>query len=157
MTLGEIACKIMRKLKSKFLNLYGYLIFGRRVGVLGYFTICNPSNVSIGANCGINHGVFILGRKRIEIGSGVVLSAHCMLIDSGLDLKGYSTKPFPEHTDSFIRIEDDAWIGAGAIILPGVTIGRKSVVGAGSVVTKDVPAFTVVAGNPARAIGRTDA
>lgn len=49
-----------------------------------------------------------------------------------------------------------AWIGAGASILPGVTIGENSVVGAGSVVTKDVPADTIVAGNPARIIRKID-
>jgi len=57
-----------------------------------------------------------------------------------------------EHEGAPIVIEDSAWIGAGAIILAGVTIGRNAVVGAGSVVTKDVPAGAVVAGNPARVI-----
>ena len=51
-----------------------------------------------------------------------------------------------------ITIENDVWIGAGAIILAGVTIGKQSVIGAGSVVTHDVPAHSVVAGNPARII-----
>jgi maltose O-acetyltransferase len=51
-----------------------------------------------------------------------------------------------------IRIGDYAWIGSGAIILPGVTVGRGAVVAAGSIVTRDVPAFTIVAGNPARSI-----
>lgn len=52
--------------------------------------------------------------------------------------------------DSAVSIQDDAWISAGAIILKGVTIGHGAVVGAGSVVTRDVPPLTVVAGNPAR-------
>ncbi|MDE6498662.1 MAG: hypothetical protein K2L21_08380 [Muribaculaceae bacterium] len=51
-----------------------------------------------------------------------------------------------------IRIEDDAWIGMNCIILKGVTIGEGAIVGAGSVVTRDVPAWTVVAGNPARVV-----
>lgn len=51
-----------------------------------------------------------------------------------------------------VVIEDDVWVGARAIILPGVTIGAHSIVGAGSVVTKDVPPWTVVGGNPARII-----
>ena len=131
-------------------------MFGRSVGILGNFTVLNPANVSIGSNCGVNHGVFILGANRIEIGSYVILSARCMLLDSGLELSKFSAAEFPSHTSSFIKIEDGVWIGAGAIILPGVTIGKKSVVGAGSVVTRNVPPFTVVAGNPARPIGRTD-
>ena len=51
-----------------------------------------------------------------------------------------------------IRIGDDVWIGAGAIILPGVTIGEGAVVGAGAVVTKDIPPFAIVVGNPAKII-----
>jgi acetyltransferase-like isoleucine patch superfamily enzyme len=60
---------------------------------------------------------------------------------------GYSAK---------IVIEDDAWVGAGSIILPGVTIGKGAVVGAGAVVTKDVPPYTIVVGVPARSIKRID-
>lgn len=56
-----------------------------------------------------------------------------------------------------IAIGDGAWIGAGAIILPGVSIGRYAVVGAGSVVTRDVPDYTVAAGNPCRPIRKIDA
>lgn len=51
-----------------------------------------------------------------------------------------------------IVIEDDVWVGGGSIILPGVTIGQGSIIGAGSVVTKDVPSYTIVAGNPAQFI-----
>jgi acetyltransferase-like isoleucine patch superfamily enzyme len=135
----------------------GLITFRRRVGILGNFYVGNPRNVSIGRDCGINEGVFILGHSRVEIGNRVVLSARCMVLDAGLDLVNYASEPFPPHVASFVRIEDGAWIGAGAIILPGVTIGHKSVVGAGSVVTRDVAPYTVVAGNPARLIGRTDA
>jgi len=148
--------KLFSLFRYMLLQLKGLIIFGKSVGVLGNFTVVNPRNVFIGRHCGINHGVFILGQNRIDIGSGVVLSARCMLIDSGLELKNFAFIEFPSHFGNFIRIEDGVWIGAGAIILPGVTLGRKSVVGAGSVVTKDVPPFTVVAGNPARPIGRTD-
>lgn len=148
--------KIYLFLRHKCLNLYGFFVFRKRVGVLGVFYVGNRRNVTIGSDCGINSGVFILGHNRIDIGSRVVLSARCMLIDSGLSIKDYSTKDFPEHVNNFIKIEDGVWIGAGAIILPGVTVGQKSIVGAGSVVTRDVAPFTIVAGNPARPIGRTD-
>ena len=144
-------------LKYIFLQIKGLLVFGRRVGILGNFTVVNPKNVVIDADCGINHGVFILGSHRVDIGKNVILSARVMILDSGLDLTNYSKVEFPSHLKSFVVIEDGVWIGAGAIILPGVTIGKKSVVGAGSVVTIDVAPFTIVAGNPARTIGRTDA
>lgn len=148
--------KIIKIIIHYFLQIKGYLVFKRKVGILGNFIVVNPRNVVIGVHCGINHGVFILGANRIEIGSYVILSARCMLIDSGLELKNYVHIDFPKHSSNSIKIGDGAWIGAGAIILPGVTVGKKSVVGAGSIVTKDVPAFTIVAGNPARPIGRTD-
>jgi maltose O-acetyltransferase len=139
-----------------WLQLKGLWIFGRRVGIIGNFTVAHPRNVKIGKRCGINRDVFILGHNRIDIGDNVVLSVRVMLIDAGLELENFANVNFPAHTDGYIVIEDGVWIGAGAIILPNVTIGRKSVVGAGSVVTKDVPAGSIVAGSPARVIGRTD-
>ena len=65
-------------------------------------------------------------------------------------------KNFPKHVEGPIRIEDGAWIGVGAIILANVTVGTKSIVGAGSVVTRDVPPHSIVAGNPAKVIGWTN-
>ena len=145
-----------RKLSHYLLQLKGWIVFGKRVGILGNFTVANPSNVTIGRHCGINQDVFILGHHRVEIGDYVVLSARVMIIDTGLQIAGFAKAEFPAHVSAPVRIEDGAWIGAGAIILPGVTIGRKSVVGAGSIVTRDVAACSIVAGNPARVIGRTD-
>jgi maltose O-acetyltransferase len=62
---------------------------------------------------------------------------------------------YPGHTGKIV-IKDDAWIGAGVIILPEVTIGEGAVVGAGAVVTKDVPPYTIVVGVPAKPIKRID-
>lgn len=139
-------------IKYYYLQLKGFWTFKRRVGVFGDFVVVNPRNVKIGEFCGINHGVFILGACNTVIGNNVVLSANVMLIDSGLDVENFTKVEFPRHVSSEINIEDGAWIGAAAIILPGVTVGAKSIVGAGSVVTKNVPPFAVVAGNPARVI-----
>jgi acetyltransferase-like isoleucine patch superfamily enzyme len=148
--------KSYQKAKWLLLQIKGRVVFGKSVGILGNFYVENPSNVSIGNDCGINEGVFILGHCGVSIGNNVVISAGAMLLDSGLDLKGYALAERPPHTEGPIVIEDGVWIGARAIILPGVTIGKKSVVGAGSVVTKSVPAFSVVAGNPAKPIaGKT--
>jgi len=144
------------RIRHAWLQLKGYLVLGRKVGVLGDFTVVNPNNVRIGEGCGINHGVFILGRSAIDIGDHVILSANAMILDAGLELKGFANTDTPRHVASFVRIESRVWIGAGAIILPGVTVGHGSVVGAGAVVTRDVPPGVVVAGNPARVIGRTD-
>ena len=143
-------------LRHRYLQYKGRKIFKKKVGIIGNFTAVNPDNIKIGDHCGINHGVFILGHHKIEIGSYVVLSANCMLLDAGLDKFQFPNNNFPAHATGTIKIKDGAWIGAGAIVLPGVTVGRKSIVGAGAVVTKDVPDYTIVAGNPAKMIGRSD-
>jgi acetyltransferase-like isoleucine patch superfamily enzyme len=146
----------MGRLRWILLQAKGWLVFGRRAVIFGNFTVSNPKRVTIGANCHINHDVFLLGRTGISIGNDVVLSARCMLLDAGLDSHSLSGFEQRRHIDGPIRVGDGAWIGAGAIILPGVTIGDQSIVGAGSVVTKDVPARTVVAGNPARVLRAVD-
>ncbi len=132
------------------LQAYGRLIFGKSVGVLGFFRVGNRHNIYIGDDCGINSGVYILGHSKVTIGNNVVLSVDCKIIDAGLDLKDFLTTKKPAHVALPVVIEDDVWIGAGAIILPGVTIGKKSVIAAGAVVTKDVPPGVLVVGNPAR-------
>ncbi len=77
-------------------------------------------------------------------------------MDSGVDVDSLVGKGVKRHIESFVLIKRGAWIGAAAIVLPGVTIGEYSIVGAGSVVTKDVEPYTVVAGNPAKVIRRIE-
>jgi maltose O-acetyltransferase len=148
--------KLIRKL---ILQSYGYFIFGKQVHVLGRFTVANTKNIRIGYNCSINHDVFILGRDEILIGNNVILSARCMLLDAGFDVDKYMNLDTPdyEYKKSFIHIDDNVWIGAGAIVLARVTVGRNSIIAAGSVVTKNVPPYTVVAGNPAKVIRKLNA
>ena len=96
-------------------------------------------------------------RKEITIEDYVTLGADACIYDSD----GHPVKPSArrEHDqDSIVsapvRICEDAWIGARAIILKGVTVGPRSIVGAGAVVTKDVPADSIVVGAPARVVAR---
>lgn len=147
---------MIRRIRHALLQLKWRLILKKRVGAHGDFTVVQPKNVSIGNFCGINQDVFILGEHKIDIGNYVVLSARCMLIDSGLDKSQFYSELFPRHISGPIKIEDGAWIGAGAIVLANVTIGCKSIVGAGSVVTRNVPSYAIVAGNPAKIIGWTN-
>ncbi|MBB1429365.1 hypothetical protein H5160_02905 [Pseudoalteromonas sp. SG43-4] len=72
-----------------------------------------------------------------------------MILDAGLDL---ASKKERMHTAAKIVVEDDVWIGANAVILSGVTLGKGSVIAAGAVVNKDVKSGTLVAGNPAKFI-----
>lgn len=143
----------MHRLRRYWLGLKGYMAFGKRVAVFGDFTVIDPHKVSIGENCAINHGVFILGRCGISIGNDVVLSTRCMLLDASLDPTTFAATKDRRYVEAPVSIGDGCWIGAGAIILPGVSVGEKSIVGAGAVVTRDVAPRSIVAGNPARVIG----
>lgn len=137
-------------LKVYLLSLYGYIHFKRKVTVFGWFSTGHSENIILGKNCRINKGVYILGRNKTVIGNNVVLSSDVMILDSGLDIDSFKKGDLSQHTDSFVKIEDNVWIGARAIILPGVTIGSNSIIGAGSVVTKDIPSYAIYAGNPAK-------
>ena len=93
--------------------------------------------------------------ERLIIGKRVGISPRVtILLESGPS-KARIRELYPAYREKTV-IGDDVWIGAGSIILPGVTIGEGSVVGAGAVVTKDVPPYTVVVGVPARPIKRID-
>jgi acetyltransferase-like isoleucine patch superfamily enzyme len=86
---------------------------------------------------------------HLMIGDRVSISQRVLIILSSHPNQSRLRESF-EISSGVVRIEDDAWIGAGAIILPNVTIGKMSVIGAGSIVTRDVPPLSVAVGNPAR-------
>jgi acetyltransferase-like isoleucine patch superfamily enzyme len=109
--------------------------------------------VSIGDRCLIGRGSGIVGHLRIEIGDDVWTGHHVYITDQN---HGYddprlpiSRQVMPERP---VRIGAGSWLGHGAVVLPGATIGEHVVVGANSVVTGEIPAFTVVAGVPAKVI-----
>jgi len=107
----------------------------------------------IGVEGHLNYGVSIGVRGRVEIGDRVHFGPYAMVIDSGYhDLYNRSIRPAPQP----VKICDDTWVGAKASVMPGVTIGRASVVGTGAVVTHDVAEFTIVAGVPAKKVGEID-
>ena len=108
--------------------------------------------VKIGRTKVILHGVHMdtLAPELITIGDGVMIANNAKLLTH--DSSFYCTKPGEKIKYSKIVIKDNAFIGAGAILLPGVTVGKRSIVAAGSVVTKDVKEGTLVAGNPAKVI-----
>jgi acetyltransferase-like isoleucine patch superfamily enzyme len=87
---------------------------------------------------------------EIRIGSGVVINAGAKLLTGSHNTRS----PLWELVSRPIVVGDHAWVAVNAMILPGVRIGRAAVVGAGAVVSRDVPDFAVVAGNPAREVGR---
>jgi acetyltransferase-like isoleucine patch superfamily enzyme len=111
--------------------------------------IYEPEQLELGDRVDICVFTHIRANGGVRIGSGVLIAANVTITSRGhnVDLPRWSvTKDAP------IVIGDDVWIGAGAIVLPGVTIGRGAVVAAGAVVTEDVPPFTVAGGVPAKTI-----
>ena len=141
----------LRTIVGLALKIYGIVVTGNRTTrTHGFFRILKRRNVRIGDRCEFNTGVIIQGRRDVRIEDDVVLSPGCILMDSGFDVDSFAVEGARKHIDSFILIKRGSWIGTGAIILPGVTVGEHSIVGAGSVVTKDVEPYTVVAGNPAK-------
>ncbi len=129
------------------------VIIGRNVS-MNYYNVSVGNNVSIGANA-----IFMCTRAEIKIGDHVMFGPNVFMITGGhrMDIKDRpmtsitDSEKLPEN-DQDIILEGDNWIGAGAIILKGVTIGEGAVVAAGAIVTKDVPPFAIVGGIPAKII-----
>ncbi|WP_438955713.1 sugar O-acetyltransferase [Cognatiyoonia sp.] len=129
------------------------------------FKISFGSHVRLGKWCYVNKGATFLDDNFITLGDHVAVGPNVQFITATHPLRSEDRiKPKPDQFPPFdviniakpITVGDHAWIGAGAIIMPGVTIGARAVVGAGAVVTKDVPASTVVVGNPARFLKNVD-
>jgi Acetyltransferase (isoleucine patch superfamily) len=110
---------------------------------------CYGTNIEIGEGSYINFNCNFVDDTRIIIGKKVMFGPAVTIATVGHpinpDYRGYM------YADP-VKIEDNCWIGAGSTICPGVTIGKNSVIGAGSVVTKDIPANSVAVGNPCRVL-----
>jgi len=130
-------------------------LFGDRLGEGSY--VAAPlagaalDQVTIGKNVYINSNALLMARGGITIEDNVMIAANAQIISNNHD-------PYDLHilTCKPVVIKESAWIGAGATILPGVCIGKHAIVGAASVVTKDVPDYAVVVGSPAKVVKELD-
>lgn len=122
---------------------------------LPYVYMNFPQRIYIGYNVFINRNVNVVARDNIIIGDNVMIGPNTV-INSGSHKFDNTTELIRNqgHKKAPIKIGNNVFIGGNVFILPGVTIGEGAVIGAGAIVTKDVEAFTVVAGNPARIIKR---
>lgn len=136
---------------------------GRRIAKIGRSNI-HPTailregeNITIGDNCLINHNCLIQAGKsrygKITIGNYVHTGVNVMMMAFN---HGFYTREIPtkeqDYLEAPIVIEDDVWIGAGSVILAGVTIRKGAIIAAGAVVNRDVPPYAVVGGVPAKVI-----
>ncbi|MFT3774342.1 MAG: acyltransferase [Minicystis sp.] len=142
----------------------GDIVVGSNVWIDGKSTFSFAASftekptLEIGDNTGIGHDCFFAIGKRITIGKNVNISGSAMIFDSN----GHPSDPVarrlheppPEDQVRPVTIGDDVWIGKKTIIFPGVRVGEAAIISAGSVVRRHVPAYGVVAGNPAQLVFR---
>lgn len=163
--------KLKEKLRSAYYNIIKFktlkkrCYFGSNTKVEGLLYISDKvffdDNVEvlnhtsyysfIGSSTSINRNTVLRG--RFKIGSNCAIAPNCMIIGSNHVFKD-RTRNFKEQgfVCKGIIIEDDVWIGANSVVLDGVTIGKGCVIGAGSIVTKSIPPYSVAVGNPCRVI-----
>lgn len=117
------------------------------------FYCCYGTNINVGENTYINMNCSFIDDGKINIGKAVMFGAGVAVATVGHPIKPDMRKYM--YTDP-VNIGDNCWIGANVTICPGVTVGENSVIGAGSVVTKSIPANVIAAGNPCKIIREID-
>jgi len=166
---GEISQQLDKMGFSKFIHYYNMFendsekeryykeVNGVRVGryTYGYQCICTPGAPirSIGSFCSINDLARIGSKHPMDF-----ISMHPFIYNEGFNgtervppVKGFKTVHYP-YSNKMVTIGNDVWIGAYSVIMPGVNIGNGAVIGAGAIVTRDVPDYAIVVGAPARVI-----
>ena len=132
----------------------GRIILGKNVKIRPYVQLLTyGGEIVIGENVLINQFTILYGHGGLHIGNDVQIASHSVLIPVNHKYDDIN-KPIKDQgvTKLGIQINDDVWIGSNVSILDGVTIERGCVIGAGSVVTRSVPEYSVVVGNPGRVI-----
>lgn len=147
---------------AKFITVGDNVSIGKGVQLTAYsnFRITEQffsPEIKIGDNCSIGDYSHITCICSIIIGNNVTMGKNILISDNAhgsSDIKLLSIAPNhrPLYSKGGVIINDNVWIGEKSSILPGVTVGYGAIIGAGSVVTKDVPPYSVVAGNPAKVI-----
>jgi lipopolysaccharide O-acetyltransferase len=149
---------------KKFINYGKGFTTGRGCRIEAYPLEGRSNVITIGENVQINDYVHITGVKKVAIGNNVLIAGKVYISDSShgnYSGSEYDSHPLtiPKERPLFCReviIEDNVWIGESVSVLAGVTIGKGSIIGSNSVVTKSVPKYAIAAGNPAHLIKKFD-
>ncbi|GAB4451886.1 MAG: hypothetical protein Fur0028_07420 [Bacteroidales bacterium] len=142
----------MNKTKTFLLRFIGYKI-GNHAVIASSIKIMGNINVSIGDNTFIGHNTTIIGGKaELFIGKNCDISTNVSFVMGTHEIGINSDRRAGKGYSKSIFVGDGTWIGYGVVVLPGVKIGEKSIIGAGSVVVHDIPANTIAVGNPCKAI-----
>jgi carbonic anhydrase/acetyltransferase-like protein (isoleucine patch superfamily) len=136
------------------INRGGSITLGRNCEIHPFAMLMTEGgDIRLGDHCSVNPFTIIYGCGGVVIGNGVRIAAHVVIIPESHNA---SSDALPLHragtTRRGIRIEDHVWIGAGAKILDGVTIGRHCVIGANSVVNRSLPPYATAVGTPAKVV-----
>lgn len=130
-------CTFLSSRQSNLIGIYSPCIFS---------TIKTNAKIEIGNDCGFS-GTVVGCALSIKLGNNVRCGANTLITDSDWHSNDSRTE-----SDKIIVIEDNVWLGYGVKVLKGVHIGKNTLVGAGSIVTKDIPANVIAAGNPCKVI-----
>lgn len=134
---------------------YGKIIIGDNCFIhqYGILKCYDRGVIKIGNNVSVNPYCVLYGIGDLNIGNNVRIAAHTVFIPANHNFSDITTPIYKQGITAVgIKIDDDVWIGANVTILDNVRIGTHSVIGAGSVVNRDIPAYTMAAGSPCKII-----
>lgn len=135
--IGRIVVELLGKSEKAFINPPFYCDYG--------------SHIEVGKNFFANYNCTIIDVAKVRIGDNCMLAPNVAIYTAGHPVHPDSRNSLYEY-GAEVTIGDNVWIGGNAVILPGVKIGSNTVIGAGSVVTKDIPDWVVAGGNPCKVI-----
>lgn len=148
--------KIFNLIKSNYLRIQGCQV-GYGVTFYPGIRLSPGMNMQIGNHVDFAWGVIVTTKGGIKIGDRVLIGYNTQILSANHIIPPKRGKVFGSgHALKKVQIENDVWIGANCVVLPGVTIGTGAIVAAGSVVTKDVKPYTIVGGIPAKLIKERD-